>query len=117
MSAAAAFFFFPIVGAASGALKQRIVPHVLQGRVFAADQLLQTAGIALGILVAGPLADQIFEPAFSLPDSWANGLSWLVGSEPRSGMALLVLLAGIGGVATGLLSLFARSIRTIEVYR
>ncbi len=114
LSAAAAFFFFPLVGAASGAIKQRKVPPVIQGRVFAADQLLQTVGIALGILVAGPLADHLFEPAFATSHGWGASFAWLVGAGPGAGMSLLLALAGACGVATGIAAIFSRSIRDIE---
>jgi len=112
LAAAGAFFFFPLVGAASGAVKQRKVPPPLQGRVFAADQLLQTAGIACGILSAGPLADRVFEPAF------LSGARWLpaaAGSAPPgTGMAFMLVLAGVCGVLTGVAVLASPAIRTIE---
>lgn len=114
LSAAAAFFFFPLVGAASGAIKQRKVPPAIQGRVFAADQLLQTVGIALGILVAGPLADRVFEPAFTTTAAWGARFASLIGTGPGAGMSLLLALAGTCGVATGFAALVSPSIRNIE---
>lgn len=114
LSAACAFFFFPLVGAASGAIKQRKVPPHVQGRVFAADQLLQTFGVALGILAAGPLADHVFEPAFATAQTWGAGFAWLVGTGPGAGMSLLLVLAGLCGVATGVTARLSHSIRDIE---
>ncbi len=114
VSAACAFLFFPLVGAASGAIKQRKVPPHIQGRVFAADQLLQTLGIALGILAAGPLADHVFEPAFTTTQAWGTKFAWLVGTGPGAGMSLLLILAGACGIATGIGTHHSRSIREIE---
>jgi DHA3 family macrolide efflux protein-like MFS transporter len=113
-SMAFAFFFFPIVGSASAALKQRKVPTGIQGRVFAADQLLQITGIALGILSAGPLADYVFEPAMTRGAAWVAPLSPLVGTGPGAGMSLMIALAGAFGIATGISAYLSRPVRQIE---
>ncbi len=113
-SGAFAFLFFPVVGAASAALKQRKTPPGIQGRVFAADQLLQTSGLAAGILIAGPLADRVFEPAAAHGAGWMEQLVPLVGAGPGSGMAILIIAAGIGGIATGVATICSRAIRTLE---
>lgn len=114
LSASFGFMFFPVVGAASAALKQRKTPLNIQGRVFAADQMLQTMGIAAGILLAGPLADLVFEPAFSSGAGWVSLWTGIVGSGAGSGMAALIVVAALGGVLTGLFALTARSVRTLE---
>lgn len=114
-SSAFAFFFFPIVGAASAALKQRKVPPGVQGRVFAADQLLQTMGITLGILAAGPLADYVFEPAITSGAGWTAPFAPLVGSGPGAGISLMIALAGACGIATGVSAYLFRPVRDIEI--
>ena len=114
LSALFGFVFFPVVGAASAALKQRKTPLHIQGRVFAADQMLQTIGIAAGILTAGPLADLVFEPAFTNGAAWAAPFTVIVGSGAGAGMAALIVVAAIGGVLTGFFTLTARSVRTLE---
>ncbi len=108
------FLFFPIVGAASAALKQRKTPLMIQGRVFAADQLLQMVGVAAGILAAGPLADLVFERAFVTGASWTLPLVPIFGSESGSGMSALIVTAAIVGILTGLLTLSSRRVRTLE---
>ena len=73
-------------------IMQAKVPPDLQGRVFAAylqGVLLLTP---LAFLLAGPLADRVFEPARRLP-GW-QGVGWLVGDGPGSGMGLLFVAAG-----------------------
>ena len=46
--------------------------------------------------VAGPLADQVFEPALQAPKNWLTRLlSSIFGSEPGGGMSLIILLSGI----------------------
>lgn len=93
---AASLFFMMLALACSNApfdsMMQAKVPPDLQGRVFAA--LLQ-AGLLLtpiSALVAGPLADRVFEPARRLP-AWRS-VAWLVGGGPGAGMGLMFAIAG-----------------------
>lgn len=59
-----------------------------------------TAPVA--ILLAGPLADRVFEPALAPGGGLADALGWLVGNEPGSGMALIFLVtASLGAAAAG----------------
>ncbi|MBN2304866.1 MAG: MFS transporter [Anaerolineae bacterium] len=82
----------PIVNASFMSLMQLKVPPDLQGRVF--STLTQTAMLLtpLTYLLAGQLADHVFEPA-------VGGAHWgfvepLVGSVPGSGMGLMMVIYG-----------------------
>ncbi|NEQ20772.1 MAG: MFS transporter [Microcoleus sp. SIO2G3] len=74
---------FPLFGSSEQALWLTQIQPSLQGRIFAVQSLSQQVAIALAILIAGPLADFVFEPAM-MPDG-----------------KLLPLLGGIFGVGTG----------------
>ena len=89
---------FPLLGSSENALWMESIPAAIQGRVFAANSLTIQSVSALGILLAGPLADQLLEPAMmthQLPG---------FGSGAGAGMAVLytvcamaMVLVGIGG--------------------
>jgi len=67
------------------------VPHHLHGRVFAINQMVAFSTMPVGYLVAGPLADKVFEPLL------ASGgfFGVLVGTGPGRGIALLLVLIGV----------------------
>jgi MFS family permease len=72
-------------------LQAKVAPD-LQGRVFAAYlQGIMLLG-PLAFLIAGPLADRVFEPARRQP-VWRS-VGWLVGGGPGAGMGLMFLVAG-----------------------
>jgi MFS family permease len=72
---------------------QAKVPPDLQGRVFAAIGQAAMLMTPLAGLIAGPLADRIFEPARRLP-AWRS-VGWLVGAGPGAGMGLMFVVAGV----------------------
>ena len=79
----------------------RVAPG-LQGRVFAADYLVGTLVMLTANLVAGPLADQVFEPWMQHQTTAAISL-W--GHGPGSGMALLQVILALGILAVGAIGL------------
>ena len=72
-------------------MQAKVAPD-LQGRVFAAYLQGIMLMAPLAFLVAGPLADQVFEPARRQP-VWRN-LSWLVGAGPGAGMGMMFVVVG-----------------------
>lgn len=104
------FFTSPLVDASFMSILQAKVPPNMQGRVFSI--LFQFMYIAnpFSLLVTGPLADNVFEPAVE-NHKW-TGLTPLIGSQPGSGMGLLMLIAGISiTVATILVYFWPRACR------
>jgi len=66
------------------------------------------------MLLAGPLADQVFEPAMASTGSLAPAFGVLVGIGPGSGMALMFVISGILASITGLVGYSIRVIRNAE---
>ncbi|GIJ60865.1 hypothetical protein Vau01_083810 [Virgisporangium aurantiacum] len=83
-SMAAGMFGFWATLAVSNAcytvLIQVKVPHHLHGRVFAINQMVAFSTMPVGYLIAGPLADNVFEP---------------LGDGPGRGVGLLLVLIGV----------------------
>jgi hypothetical protein len=94
-------FFVPIINGSNQAIWQAKVAPDVQGRVFAIRRLIAWVVSPLGMLLAGPLADFVFEPAMMVGGRLAGTFSGLVGTGPGAGMALILIIAGIGGALVG----------------
>ena len=75
------------------------VPANVQGRTFAADHLIGLVIGASASLIAGPLADYVFEPAAQIPD-----LGSVIGTHHGAGITLLYILTAIGICLVGIVS-------------
>ncbi len=109
-----AMFFAPIINASNQAIWQAKVEPDVQGRVFAVRRMIAWAISPLSRLVAGPLADQIFEPAMREGGRWVDTFGWLVGTGNGAGMALILVLCGLGAAAVGLAGYGVRIVRDVE---
>ncbi len=92
----------PILNGSNQAIWQAKVPPSLQGRVFATRRLIAQISAPIAMLMAGPLADQVFEPLMRSGSPTADVLSHLVGSGPGAGIGLMFVLAGLLQAAVGL---------------
>jgi MFS family permease len=101
----------PVIMGSSQAIWQAKVPPDLQGRVFSVRFFIALIGQAPIILMAGPLADHVFEPLMSD----ATGLAASVlGSGDGSGMSLLIFISGVLGALVSVAGYASRSVRDIE---
>lgn len=94
---AAAFCGFccsPVIGACSQAIWQRQVPPALQGRVFAVRRMIAFSAMPIAYLVAGPLADRVFEPLLAANGPLTSNVGQLIEAGPGRGIALLFLVMG-----------------------
>lgn len=82
----------PIINAAFTSVLQIKTPADLQGRVFSAVSQIAMLLSPIAYLLAGPLADQVFEPAVGTA-AW-DAVTPLVGSQEGSGMGLMAVIAG-----------------------
>lgn len=107
-------FILPILNGSNQAIWQSKVPPALQGRVFSVRLLIAQITAPLGMLLAGPLADYVFEPAMRAGGSLAPTFGWLVGTGPGAGMALMIVISGILGTFVGIIAYFFPLIRHVE---
>jgi MFS family permease len=82
----------PIAGGSSQAIWQSKVPPNLQGRVFAVRQVSAIAAAPIAFLLAGTLADNVFEP---LMVDGGGLLREVLGTGPGRGIGLLFVLSGV----------------------
>ena len=66
------------------------------------------------MLMAGPLADSLFEPSMKLGGGLSPIFGWLIGTGPGAGMALMFLITGIVGTFIGLGAYTVRAVRDAE---
>ncbi|MFQ6101621.1 MAG: MFS transporter [Anaerolineae bacterium] len=107
-------FFIPIINGSNQAIWQAKVAPDVQGRVFATRRLIAQISAPLATLLAGPLADHVFEPAM-VPGSGLSGIfDGLVGTGPGAGMALMFVIAGFLGTLVGLGGYAFPAVRDVE---
>ncbi|MCJ7469612.1 MFS transporter [Candidatus Bathyarchaeota archaeon] len=106
--------FFPIINGSSQAIWQAKVAPDVQGRVFATRLLIAQISIPLAMVLTGPLADWVFEPAMMNGGSLTAVFGWLLGTGPGAGMALMFVITGILGVLVGLVAYMVPVIRNAE---
>jgi hypothetical protein len=84
-----------------------------QGRVFAADELVVQGMSAISALIAGPLAEKIFEPWLSSQNN-SPVFSTLLGTDPGAGIAILYMLTSLGLILVGIGGFCLPQLRRIE---
>jgi DHA3 family macrolide efflux protein-like MFS transporter len=89
------YFFIPILNGCLAPVWLSKVPPDVQGRVMSARITLSRAMIPLGTLIAGPLAEKVFEPSMLANGALAPILGSIFGTGPGAGMSLLFTLTGL----------------------
>jgi DHA3 family macrolide efflux protein-like MFS transporter len=84
----------PILNGSSQAIWQARVPLDLQGRVFAARRMVAWSTLPFAYLIAGPLADHVFEPLLMPGGRLAGTVGQVIGVGKGRGMALMLICIG-----------------------
>ncbi len=103
-----------ILNGSNQAIWQTKVAPDVQGRVFAVRRLFAQVVAPVSTAMAGPLADNIFEPAMREGGRWADTFGWLVGTGAGAGMSLMFVLAGIVCFAAAGTAFFVPTVRDAE---
>lgn len=86
--------FLGISNACYTVLIQVKVPHHLHGRIFAMNQVVAFSTMPVGFVIAGPLADRVFEPLLATDGALAGSVGQVLGTGPGRGVGLLLVLVG-----------------------
>jgi MFS family permease len=89
------FFTLPFVQGCTSAIVQSKVKPRLQGRVFAVTHMIAGFMAPVAYLLAGPLADRVFEPLMAPGGALADSVGAVIGVGPGRGIALLMMTVGV----------------------
>lgn len=95
-------FILPVLNGSNQAIWQAKVRPDVQGRVFAVRRLIAQITAPIATAIAGPLADNLFEPAMQPGGALASLFGNVVGTGPGAGMGLMFLISGALGAMVGL---------------
>jgi MFS family permease len=109
-----ASFFIPFINGANQSIWQSKVKPDVQGRVFAVRRLIAQITTPLAFVLAGPLADRIFEPGMRPGGVLEPLFGGMLGSGPGTGIALIFIATAILGTMAGLAGYLFPAIREAE---
>jgi hypothetical protein len=104
----------PIGNTASQVLWQTKVPTAVQGRVFAIRRMIAQAISPIAILLAGPLADRVFEPLLADGGGLASSVGSIIGTGSGRGVAFMFVINGVTMVAAGVIGFLMPRVRNLE---
>ncbi|MBG1270223.1 MFS transporter [Nostoc sp. WHI] len=106
---------FPLLISSNTSILLTKVKPYDQGRVFATLSTIQQCVSAIAILIAGSLADKVFQPAMMPGGHLMPLFGWLVGTGSGSGIALLYTISSLGLLMIGLGGYAINNLRDVEI--
>jgi len=108
-------FINPILNGSNQAIWQSKTAPEVQGRVFSVRRLVAQITSPMAMLITGPLADKLIEPAFIRSDFWlANLLAPVMGTGTGVGMGFIIALSGLLVALVGVVPFFIPVIKNVE---
>ncbi|HYI11611.1 MAG TPA: MFS transporter [Thermoanaerobaculia bacterium] len=107
-------FTWPIINGSSYSILQTKVAADMQGRVFALSHMITQSSRPLAALIAGPLADGVFEPLLMPGGSLAGSVGRTIGTGPGRGIALLFMVLGVLQLVTAIAGYLHPHLRNLE---
>jgi MFS transporter, DHA3 family, macrolide efflux protein len=108
------FLTIPPAQSASMTLWQTKVPSHILGRCMAMLRMTSEAALPIGYLLAGPLAEFVFEPAMMPGGALADSVGTVIGTGPGRGLALMFIVLGLAMTVVAVSGYAIRSIRRVE---
>jgi len=104
----------PMFSGSAQAIWQSKVAHHVQGRVAASGMMLRGIARSLTYLLAGPLADRVFEPLMAGPSLLSKSLERVLGAGPGRGIGLLVSMLGAAVITLAVIGYLCPRLRNID---
>jgi len=108
-------FLGPIINGTSQTLWQTKIAPAVQGRVFAVRRMVAFVISPISMLLAGPLADGVFEPAMMPGGALAGSVGEILGTGPGRGVGFMIVIAGLGTTVASAAGWLLPRIRNLEV--
>lgn len=115
--AAAAFVFLfslPLILASSQAIWFSKVAPEVQGRVFAVQRTIGLSSLPFAYIMAGPLADRVFEPLLAVNGPLAKNIGLIIGVGSGRGIGLLFIVMGIFNLLAVAIAYLYPRLRLVE---
>jgi MFS transporter, DHA3 family, macrolide efflux protein len=112
-----AFLFFfgqPIINSSTLVIFQKKVASHVQGRVFALISAIANASLPFAYVVAGPLADRIFEPLMKESGPLAGSIGQIIGVGSGRGIGLMFIVMGVLTVLVTIIAYQYPPLRFVE---
>lgn len=107
-------FSLPIILGSSQAIWQSKVALEVQAQVFAVRRMIAYSSMPLAYLIAGPLADRVFEPLLAVNGPLAGTVGTLIGVGRGRGIGLLFIGLGVVMILTAAIALLYPRLRLLE---
>jgi hypothetical protein len=104
----------PILSSSNQVIWQKKVAPDVQGRVFAIRRTITLATPLLTYVIAGPLADRVFEPMMALHGPLAGSIGQILGTGPGRGIGLLFVSMGVLLTLAAAISWLSPHLRWVE---
>ena len=104
---------FPLLVGSETALWMAATPPSLHGRVFAARAVVDDIADMGVVLLAGVLADRVFEPAITSPSLLQSWFAPVLGTDAGAGIALLYVGCAIAMLLVGIVGFRMPQLRLI----
>ena len=116
ISVAAFVFLFtiPFISGCAQTIWQRKVAPGVQGRVFAVRRMIVLVAPPISSLLAGPLADRLFEPWLASGGALASSIGQLIGTGPGRGIGFLFVVLGVLSMGLALALRMSPSVWNVE---
>lgn len=104
---------FPVVEAAEQTVIQRLVPYTSQGRVFGFAMTFEAAAAPITAFLIAPIAQIWVIPHLRTADGQAQW-QWLLGTGDSRGIALVLVIAGLGCVVLAIAAFLTPQYRQLS---
>jgi MFS family permease len=105
---------WPIVASSNQVIWQKKVAPDVQGRVFAIRRTIVLATPLLTYVIAGPLADRVFEPMMAVNGPLAGSIGQILGMGQGRGIGLLFVSMGLLLALVTAISYLSPHLRRVE---
>ena len=104
----------PFLNGASQTIWQTKTDPTIQGRVFAMRSMAAMGAVPLAYVLAGPLADKVFEPRMVQGGALATVFGPLMGVGPGRGIGLMFVLTGLLAAVLSVCAFAVPRLRNVE---
>lgn len=111
------FLFFaslPFATTCIDVLIRKSIDNEKQGRAWGLISLISQIGFVVAYVIAGVLADYVFNPALVEGGVLANTVGKIIGTGETRGIGFLIILSGVGLIITALFVSKSKGIREME---